>query len=84
MTDNGKPAPSFLVIFDATINGQNCRTEVETIKNPMNSRSVRRECEDVARASFQALARQVGMKFDGKVKVIECIEFKPPEADGGH
>lgn len=72
---------AYLVIFDAMVNGQNARTEVPTTRNPLNSRSVRRDCEAVARKSFEELAAKVGATFPAtsKIKAIECIEVKEPE-----
>lgn len=71
----------YLVIFETRIAGNDARTEVSTIKDPMNSRQVRRDCEDVAIASFFQLAEQAGATWDGKLKCVECVEFKNPGAE---
>jgi hypothetical protein len=69
---------AFLCIFQATIDGKTCQTEVSTKFDPMNSRQVRKDCEDVARASFAKLAKSIGFAFrstDG-IKCVEIIEVK--------
>lgn len=68
---------TYLVIFETYINGQLARTEVPTVVNPLVSRTVRGDCEAIARASFTELANKIGHKFDGKIKAVECVEFKP-------
>ena len=76
---------AFLVIFQATINNQLAETEVSTIKNPMNSRQVRRDCEAVARASFGELAAATGNVFAStdKIKCVECLEVREGDESNG-
>jgi hypothetical protein len=81
MTEN---KPVFLVIFETKIAGtQTARTEVSTTSNPLNSRQVRRDCEKIARLSFEQLAKSVGVPFlaSDPIKCVECVEFKPPADD---
>jgi hypothetical protein len=78
---NETPPRVFLLIFETTIGGQLAQTEITTIKDPMNSRQIRRDCEETARLSFA----QLSPLFDRgqKIKCVECIEFKAPEAPDG-
>jgi hypothetical protein len=75
---------AFLVIFQATINGKTAQTDVSTIKDPMNSRQVRRDCEFIARKAFEVLAKKEGVFFAGtdKIKCVECVEFRHDDAGG--
>jgi len=75
---------AFLVIFQATINGQLAQTDVSTVKNPMNSRQVRRDCEAAARAAFVKLAADFGQKFEStdKIKCVECVEVREDAETG--
>lgn len=74
---------AFLVVFQATIGGQLVQSDIPTIKNPMNSRQVRRDCEVMARAAFVELAAKVGLEFKitDKIKCVECVEFMKPDED---
>jgi hypothetical protein len=64
----------YLVIFQATINGQLAQTDISTIKDPMNSRQVRRDLEIVARKAFERLAADIGKVFASTDK-IKCSDI---------
>lgn len=72
---------AYLVIFQARIGGEDAQTEIATVKDPMNSLEVRQDCEDVASASFFKLSQASGKPWDGKLKCVECVEFKEPETE---
>lgn len=73
---------AFLVIFQTTIDGKLAQTDVPTVKNPLHSRQVRRDCEGVARAAFAKLAADIGQVFDGRIKCVECIEVREDAETG--
>lgn len=77
---------AFLVIFNATIGGQLAQAEVSTKRDPFRSRQVRRDCELAARAAFVELAQKIGRTFEmaDKIKCVECIEVKDPDAETEH
>lgn len=70
----------FVVVFETIINGQLARVEIPTVKDPLNSRQIRKDCEVVAQASFRQLDPHP-QKGDYKIKAVECIEIRGPAAD---
>lgn len=62
---------AYLAIFETEINGKLARVEIPTVKDPMNSRTVRGDLEAVARQSFKRLAPA----FHANVHRIKCVEL---------
>lgn len=75
---------AFLCVFQATIAGQLAQTDFSTIKNPLNSRQFRRDCEAVARKAFEKLAADIGHVFapTDKIKCVEIVEVREDEETG--
>lgn len=71
------PPPAYLVVFQTMISGQIAQVDFSTIKNPLNSRQVRRDCEAVARDAFAQLSPL--FERGQAVKCVEIVEFKAPE-----
>lgn len=72
--------PVFVVVFECYISGRLARVEIPTMADPINSRQVRRDCENIARRSFVELAKMVSVKADDlKLKAVDCIEVPEPD-----
>ncbi len=75
---------AFLCVFQATIDSKIAQVDFSTVKNPLNSRQVRRDCEAVARSAFAKLAADIGQTFGSadKIKCVEIVEIRE-DADTG-
>jgi hypothetical protein len=75
---------AFLVVFQATVAGQLAQVDFSTIRNPLNSRQVRRDCEGVARKAFERFAADLGQTFAGSdpIKCVEIVEVREDAETG--
>jgi len=84
MKNNMAIKSAFLCVFQATINGKLAQTDISTIKNPLHSRQVRRDCEFLARKAFEKLAADIGLVFapTDKIKCEEIVEVREDDEAG--